>query len=525
MQQIDGERIIQVGQRLTNYGDVDVIVQRVIVGERNIIAIGPCQVQKKMRVLKTFRSTHTPGLEWFFSEAILWVGMWLHPNILPAYYLTRINGIHFLVLEYADNGSLRDMLTQHTRLPLDVALPAVQGIATGLTALHTPDPLYLRPFPIIHRDIKPENLLVRSFGPNQGIQLADFGLAISLEGLLPQAEKDLAEQHMTLPAFQRALIQPGKPSGTTAYISPEQWDATSEPSPAIDMYALGIVLYELLTGAKPIVPRVPRRQNVPREAFLEIWHQAHRTIKPPSLRAAHPNIPVALEEIYQALVAKKPRDRPTAGEALAALQDVSKSNNLPVYIPQAIPHSVRQDMNFWTQWAATCNELGFHDEALQRSEYAVRLARQNPTASSYIPGMFSIHGDILTSLGRYVEAMDTYQEAFRFIAPEDSRRHAMIHHQIGFLYHTSGRYADAEEAYMKALSFEALQDVITISRANNERLWAMSEIEAGNLLDAREHVTRGIAYTEQSLEMSPHHVKYQQSLEQLRELQLKLNDI
>src|SRR5690242_8636797 len=149
--------------RLTDFTFVDVTVERMGAGGFGLVYMGPDRLHGDMWIaLKTLRpellALRPHVRELFLSECLIWVGLWPHPNVLTAQSATLIDGRIYLVLTYAEGGSLRELLAFEQ--PLPTRLNWAQHIAAGLLALHTPDPEFLRPHPLIHRDLKPENILV-----------------------------------------------------------------------------------------------------------------------------------------------------------------------------------------------------------------------------------------------------------------------------------------------------------------------------------------------------------------------------
>jgi serine/threonine protein kinase len=145
-----------------------------------------------------------------------------HPNIVAVYDAGAENGVPFIVMEYVEGETASDLLRRRGRLePAEAVALAVQA-CSGLETAHQAG--------LIHRDIKPQNLLITTDGT---LKIADFGIARSLDGT--------------------QLTQVGTVLGTAGYLAPEQ-AAGESVTAAADIYALGAVLYELLTGA----PRTKR---------------------------------------------------------------------------------------------------------------------------------------------------------------------------------------------------------------------------------------------------------------------------
>lgn len=196
-----------------------------------------------------------------------------HAHIIRILDFDVQDGLPFLVMGYAPNGSLRSRHPKGNRLPLPTVLAYVQQIAAALQYAHD--------HKIIHRDIKPENMLV---GGNDEIYLSDFGIA-------------LVAQSSRIQHIQTVV-------GTAIYMAPEQLQG--KPRFASDQYALGVVVYEWLTGERPF-----------QGTFLELYSQ-HLTAPPPSLRALIPALPAQLDAVVQTAMAKDPTRRFESVSAFAA---------------------------------------------------------------------------------------------------------------------------------------------------------------------------------------------------------------
>lgn len=147
-----------------------------------------------------------------------------HPHILPLFDSGRVEGTVFYVMPYVEGESLRARLQRETQLPVADAIRITTEVATGLGYAHRHG--------VIHRDIKPDNIL---FQDGQAL-IADFGLS------LPQGDSSNAQTRMT---------QAGVTLGTPYYMSPEQAGAQGVVDWRTDIYALGVVMYEMLAGQPP----------------------------------------------------------------------------------------------------------------------------------------------------------------------------------------------------------------------------------------------------------------------------------
>ncbi len=203
-----------------------------------------------------------------------------HPNIMTLYDVDRDGDWHYLILEHIPGQDLHAMMIERDGpLPMREALHAIRGALKALAYAHARD--------VVHRDIKPENIMVT---PEGQVKVTDFGLALA------RGEVRLTKKGMIV--------------GTVLYLAPELvLDAPSDHR--ADLYAVGAVLYELLTGGPPFVAGDP----------LAILSQILNT-PVTSPRVVDPSIPVELERIILKLLEKDPANRfAAAEEVLAALPD------------------------------------------------------------------------------------------------------------------------------------------------------------------------------------------------------------
>ncbi len=215
----------------------------------------------------------------------------IHPHIVRVLDFGVEGQIPFLVLDYAPAGSLRQRYPSGWCVPLLELVPIVEQVAQALQYAHCAGR--------IHQDIKPENLLV---GRHQAIWLSDFGLAIAI----PPGHS----------------VTSGEAAGTPAYAAPEQ--LCGQPEPASDQYALGVVVYEWLSGHLPFV------------GSAEMLASQHMLTPPPPLRLHLPTLPRAAEEVILTALAKDPRARFPSVEAFAkALRQASQPTPSWFWLPAA----------------------------------------------------------------------------------------------------------------------------------------------------------------------------------------------
>jgi serine/threonine-protein kinase len=271
-------------------------------------------VLDRLVALKVIRAAELPGARERarFRDEALAVARLQHPNIVQIHDAGEHGGRPYCVLEYLDGGSLARKIGGQSQPPREAAR-LVATLARAVAAAHEEG--------IIHRDLKPANVLLAADGTPK---ISDFGLAKRLE--------DSAGRTRT-----------GAILGTPSYMAPEQAKGkTKEIGPAADIHALGVILYELLTGQTPF------RGDSDLETLQQIVSQEP---EPPSRRQE--GIPGALEAICLRCLAKEPQDRYPSAQALA--EDLGRflaGEALPPPLPRPAPARARR----W-QWVAAAAGL------------------------------------------------------------------------------------------------------------------------------------------------------------------------
>src|SRR5262245_11536188 len=204
-----------------------------------------------------------------------------HPNILTIYEIGEFEGRHFIATEFIDGQTLRMLMGAQIKLP--AALDVATQVASALAAAHEAG--------IVHRDIKPENIMARRDGY---IKVLDFGLAKLTEQFSPDrttvADSDTSTKGLV-------HTDPGKLMGTARYMSPEQIRGR-EVNGRSDVFSLGVVLYEMVTG------RGPFDGAAPGEVMAAVLNQ-----EPPPLRRYTRDAPAELERIVGKALAKDCEER------------------------------------------------------------------------------------------------------------------------------------------------------------------------------------------------------------------------
>jgi serine/threonine protein kinase len=483
----------KVGDILTDYASVEIVVRDIATGGFGIVAFGPNQENRgqwaalkmiKPEVLR--RGKHIREL--FIREGLTWRGVWPHANVMQAQFVTEINGLPCLVLDYAAQGALRRHM--YRDLPVDLAFTWAQHIAAGMAHLHTPDPEHLRLDPIIHRDLKPENILIDGDG---FACITDFGLAktqaavAQVEALGAEYEAAEEETAQDNTRSQQYHTRRGVSMGTPAYMAPEQWADAATAGPAADVYAFGLILGELLGGQHPILPLNERHTQ-------EEWRAAHLSGQHRPLPTV---FPLPLQNLYGAMLALDPAQRPIMAEVFSRLQATSRGLRLSVYdVPAAFPPTVENRAVFWIGWSNAYDRFGLYAEALVRSDQAYALL---PHEAPVLSG----RADILAHLGRPEEALAMYVDALASLPTDSHQRRNIVLNQQGNLLATMHRCAEADAAYAAALQESPGAADTWYNRAVNLRQWGEQAKSDGDVQQARDHFRQAFDCARESSRLNP----------------------
>ena len=279
------------------------IERRIGVGGMGTVYLGSHHKVGQKVAVKVLHERHARDeqLTLRFENEAMTYGRVHHPNLVSLHDFGRTpDGMFFMVLEYCPGVSLSAMLRAHKRLEPTLAVDVISQIAQGLAAAHNVG--------IVHRDLKPENVILMESRPGRyHVKLLDFGIAKSVDDEGPR------------------LTQAGMVFGTPEYMSPEQ--ARGEHVDArSDIYALGAMLYELLTGRPPF--------NGPNK--MKVMHsQASEPPMSPQVRLPDADLPDEVCAIVLKCLEKKESARFQTAEALiAALDDALGADRLtPLPLP------------------------------------------------------------------------------------------------------------------------------------------------------------------------------------------------
>jgi len=200
-----------------------------------------------------------------------------HPNVVTVHDVGQDHETHYIVMEYVDGEDLKTLIRREAPMPVERALDLAIQICAGIGYAHRAG--------FVHCDVKPQNVLITADGR---VKVADFGIARALSSATLYTQTDMVW-------------------GSPHYFSPEQ-AAGEPPTPASDVYSIGVVLFEMLTGRTPFDADNP--------TALALMHLRDT---PPLATQFNPQVPVALEQIITKLLAKEPAARYRTADQLARI--------------------------------------------------------------------------------------------------------------------------------------------------------------------------------------------------------------
>jgi serine/threonine protein kinase len=248
-----------------------------------------------IKVLDARYRNETGYAERFLREAQA-VATWRHENIIQVYYADQLDGFYYFVMEYIDGLDLEELLAQYAAdgelMSCEDVCLVSRAIASALDYAHQKG--------VIHRDVKPSNVMVTGEGR---VVLTDFGLAMDV--------------------YQGSL---GQVFGSPHYIAPEQARSSAEAVPQSDLYSLGVMLYEMLTGVVPF--------DDPSATSLALQHL---TRPPPAPRQLNPSLAEEAEAVLLKALSKSPEERYQTGAALVDALEAALQAGQPVPVEPVLP--------------------------------------------------------------------------------------------------------------------------------------------------------------------------------------------
>jgi serine/threonine-protein kinase len=244
--------------------------------------------------IKILRSDYSsdPELQVRFRQEAKAAANLSHPNIVTVHDFGLDQGKLFIVMEYVPGTNLKLMVENLGKFTPEDALPLVVQACAGLGYAHRAG--------LVHCDVKPHNILVT---PDRRVKVTDFGIARAIAGINPDEQNDVVW-------------------GSPLYFSPEQ-AAGQAPSPASDVYSLGVVMYEMLAGRPPFIAKT-----------AETLARLHREVMPQPPSEFNPKVTPDLEQIIMKVLAKEPAARyRTADQLGRVLMTFGQRQAVPVIPP------------------------------------------------------------------------------------------------------------------------------------------------------------------------------------------------
>lgn len=271
---------LAAARRRSRFGSYDIITPLARGGMGNIYLAEHAETHERvaLKVLDPQFANHPEVVERLYAEHAL-ASRASHPNLLSIHAAERSdNDIPYLVMEYLDGETLA-VISERERLGIQAILSIGTQIAAALAALHDVG--------VIHCDVKHDNIVILRDRAGLQVKLLDFGVSRLVDE----------------PHGENSVI-----AGTPWCMAPEQWDG--RPELASDVYALGCLIYDLVTGSPPFDGSLPE---------LMIAHLEQRPARPSWLASC----PIELERIIMRALAKDPAHRPSMREIAAALADLA----------------------------------------------------------------------------------------------------------------------------------------------------------------------------------------------------------
>jgi serine/threonine protein kinase len=272
-----------------------------------------------IKVLPPSKAKDPVTLARFLREARLAMRL-KHPNVVRAFQVGEVNGLHYLVMEYLEGETLDEVLQRRKQLPPAEAVRVIHQVLLGLQHIHEQG--------LVHRDLKPSNLmLVPGSGSGPGDTTARATVKILDIGLGRALFDENSPGAPTGAAANNQLTAEGVLLGTPDYLSPEQARDPRTTDIRADIYSLGCVLYHILAGQPPFPDTNIISQMV-----------RHATETPSPLKTLNPAVPDGLQQIVNWMIAKDPAKRyPTPERAAQALQVFLAAGSEPARSLEAEP--------------------------------------------------------------------------------------------------------------------------------------------------------------------------------------------
>lgn len=295
----------------------------------------------------------------FVKEAETWIDIGFHPNVAACYYVRNIQGSPRIFIEFADGGGLNEWAQHRERAGWDTILDLMAQAGDGLGHAHSKG--------LVHRDVKPANCMLTKAGI---LKVTDFGLT------------KRREQSRTGTVYPTASAASGSSNGqsvtaagmgTPAFMAPEMWFPKAEVGPEADVYAFGVMFFEMCCGRKPFAVQ---RGDKPNKLAL-----AHLKKPPPRPRSIRKDMPACIEDIILKCLKKRPEDRYRSFDEVRKDVEAAYETVFKRRLPREAPDEVRLLSDAWNNRAVSLTDLRHEDEARTALEMALQSDPHHPEAT------------------------------------------------------------------------------------------------------------------------------------------------
>ena len=420
---------------------------------------------KSVYALKTFRDEYLEDEQTrkrFRKEAQVWIDLERHPYLVRAYFVEEVSGRLYIAMEYIapDEHGLNSLDGYLRKRPPDLA----QSLRWAIQFCYGMEYAYSKGMRS-HRDIKPDNIMVSQ---DRTVKITDFGLAgvIGASGTISGVRLNVHGVKVGL----SCQTMEGTGFGTPTYMPPEQFTNAAGCDQRSDIYAFGVVLYQMASGGRfPFLAPLPKDDSeTEAKRFWKDMYRLHST-------ASVPRLDSPLSQTIQHCLKKEPARRFQSFKELRDnLEPLLKHQVGEVIIP---PDLKALEAWEWNNKGSSLYSLGRYDDAIRCHDKALELDPRDTAA-------WNNKGGSLANLNRYDEAIRCYDRALE-LDPRDAK----AWNNKGLSLAKLGRYDDAIRCYDKALELDPRD-----AKAWNNK---------GNSLDSLSRYDEAIRCYDKALELDP----------------------
>ena len=396
----------------------------------------------------------TERIQRFYREARA-AGSLSHPNIVTIYEVGEDHGRHFIAMEYLEGQTLRDVLEIEGKLPVERAVEIVKQVCDALAYAHSNG--------VIHRDVKPDNIQIL---PSGLIKITDFGIARIME--------------------EPSLTADGQVFGTPSYMSPEQ--VAGKPLDCrTDLFSLGIVLFEMLTGRKPFIG----------DSVVTITYNImNQEIAVP------PTAPPYLERVLRRSMSKDPNLRYQSAAEMAADLDPSTFAGVQ---PDAFGATVSMPGPVFAPQSPQPQAGGSGDpySISGPSDLSLPRRRSKPILSAEAKYFLKVLFAVILACGILVAFVWAFNAAYQRYQEMARQEEVSAHLEAGKRHFESQSYRTAIEEFNQVLKLSTDPDVIRIAKhdiATSYLELGIGADQAGNPFQAVAHFRQALVYDDEYAE-------------------------